>query len=105
MGGEMNKQATAIFLRAVAIDYEEKRATPIWELPSIIANCLRNTATRLEKEDQQRCESCKYWRPVTDPKHIWSVCELTKDNAAGISVEEGVVQTRANFGCVQWESR
>jgi hypothetical protein len=39
-----------LFLRRIAADYREGRATPTWEIPSIIAQCLDDVATRLEQD-------------------------------------------------------
>lgn len=39
------------FLRRVAKDYDEGRAKPNWEIPSIIAKCLYIIADKLEKKE------------------------------------------------------
>ena len=52
-----------------------------------------------------RCDSCAHWIPVKHLEHTWSACEELSTGRVASTEGDDVIQTRADFGCVQWKAK
>lgn len=50
-----------------------------------------------------RCDLCAHWVPVKHLEHTWSACEELSTGTVASTEGDDVIQTRADFGCVQWK--
>ena len=63
----------------------------------------------------KRCKTCQFWKQFKD--EVWGTCELAETEGAMPKVLPTLamaqdlescaaqLQTRQNFGCVQWEKK
>ena len=52
-----------------------------------------------------RCDGCKHWAPLKEPDHTWSDCLVLSTGTVVSTEGDEVIQTRKDFGCVQWEAK
>ena len=59
-----------------------------------------------ESDHDGRCETCKRWQASRRMKH-WGYCGKVKDYDTCAIVRENAarLETRRDFGCVQWEAK